>query len=235
MNKTKDFFDLHANNYKKQFYDKAKGDESVARIIESKATGRILCVGGLWPGIDPQTISTDLTLLDLSLGMLSLWSNFKIIKICGDARNLPLTDNSFDTIIFPMILHHVVGETAHNARDGIVDVLNEAYRVLSPKGKIIIFDFSVSKWIYILELSLSGLTKRFLAYNNIPLVIMHSLDFYNDVLLETGFLNIEKVITKDNSKNYFEIIRPIIGLPWFAIPRILYPLSPLLLLAKKKE
>ena len=172
--------------------------------------------------------------MDLSVGMLSLWSHDKIIKFCADARKLPLQDSSFDTIIFPMILHHIVGESARTAKDGIIDALNEARRTLSQNGIIIIYDFSVSNWIYALEMSLAGMTKRILSLKGIPLVIMHSLDFYDDVLLKTGFINTEKLITKDRSKNYFEIIRPIIGLPWFAIPRGLYPISPLLLLAKKK-
>ena len=54
MSKTKNFFDLHANNYKNNFYDKSKGDETITSVIESKAFGRILCIGGLWPGVEPE-------------------------------------------------------------------------------------------------------------------------------------------------------------------------------------
>src|ERR1700745_1817259 len=96
-----------------------------AQIIEKRAYGRTLSIGGLWPGATHAFAPAELIIVDLSEAMLSMWSHFDARFINADARCLPFKDGSIDTVVFPMMLHHVCDGTARGARKGVRDVFAE--------------------------------------------------------------------------------------------------------------
>ena len=233
MSSVKEFFDEERNNYGARYDNMSRVFRSAAEVIAAKVSGRTFCVGGIWPGALPGSTPADLTIADLSPGMLSLWCEYDAKLISADARNLPIEDGTIDTIVYPMMLHHICDGTAKGARLGVRETFVEAHRVLTPGGRLVLFDYSVSRWVYAIELALSGVTRRLLELKGIPLVVMHAASFYEDALTAAGFSDVENVSIEGDRRSPFEMIKPIIGIPWFTIPRVAYPVSPLLLTARR--
>lgn len=68
--------------------------------------------------------------LDNSAEMLDQIQHEKIIVSVGNIKDTMFNENYFDRIVFRSVLHHCAGE--------VTAILNEAYRILKPGGKIVI-------------------------------------------------------------------------------------------------
>jgi len=84
-------------------------------------------LGGIVTGVD---IGKNLVELSKKIAEIN---NIKCKFITGNIRKLPFNNNCFDFIIGTAILHHLSDK-------GIVDSLNEAYRVLKLDGKAIFIE-----------------------------------------------------------------------------------------------
>jgi tRNA (uracil-5-)-methyltransferase TRM9 len=71
-----------------------------------------------------------------SLVNICLSKGLKVIQ--GDARNLPLEDNSFDAVIMIAVIHHINPNEHHI-------VLNEIQRILVSTGKCLITNWAVEQ------------------------------------------------------------------------------------------
>jgi hypothetical protein len=86
--------------------------------------------------------------------------------------------------------------------------------------------------MYRLECLVAPATRSLLSLAKIPMVFMHTAEFYVGVLAERGFEpTVHAIEAKDARPT--DLMRPVIGLPWLRVPRILYPLRTVLIEATK--
>ena len=67
----------------------------------------------------------------------------------GDALALSDPDNSYDAVLFVMLIHHLVGKNYQETHENMDRCLKEAFRVLRPGGRLIIVESCVPTWLYI--------------------------------------------------------------------------------------
>jgi SAM-dependent methyltransferase len=228
------FFDKQAADYQRPGRNHGMRPFHVvtAGKIEAGIGGDVLCIGGVWArGTVPSGVK--LVVADLSLAMLQGWRDQGLDAVQADARDLPFGDQSFDHVVLPLILHHVAGESVLEARTQVARVLAETHRVLRPRGVCWISEFCVSAAVYAAEQVLAPLTRRVLALGDIPLVVMHSAKFYHEALQAQRFVDIEVETIVPVGAHAWDPITPIIGVPWFKVPRVLYPVTPTLIRSVK--
>jgi SAM-dependent methyltransferase len=232
MSDVADFFDEQSEDYYGQGDSGFRRSHSItARRIESALSGRVLSVGGVWnqagvdAGVDAGGVA--LTVIDISPAMLRPWKSRGFDSVQCDARAIPFADASFDHLVFPLVLHHMTDGSAGNAQASVGRAVDEAHRVLRDGGQLWISEFSLPATVYWLERFLAPATRALLSLANIPLVVMHTAEFYARVLAQRGFEpTVHRIEAKDARPT--DLMRPVIGLPWLRVPRMLYPLRTVL-------
>jgi ubiquinone/menaquinone biosynthesis C-methylase UbiE len=227
------FFNANAGTY----YDIDAGmgtvNELAARYIEEGVSGRVLSVGGLWPRYSLGVASKlDLVVADVSEEMLQPLREAGLSTVVEDARALSFPDGGFDHVVLPLVLHHITEQSWRAARREVNKVLGEVARVLKPGGHVWISEFSVRRPVYWAEAAAAPITKLVLGLMDIPLVVMHTADFYRSALLREDFSELASYYPDPPGASWRDRIRPIIGIPWLQVPRVLYPVRPVVLSAK---
>lgn len=123
-----DHFDLIAPVYARAAYSQP---DALREVAELPARGRLLDVGG-GAGRVASAIRNwvdDITIADVSFGMLKQTIRSPVQPVCGASESLPFPDNSFERVIMVDALHHVANH-AYSAR--------EMFRVLKPGGVLVI-------------------------------------------------------------------------------------------------
>jgi ubiquinone/menaquinone biosynthesis C-methylase UbiE len=69
----------------------------------------------------------------------------------GNALALPEPDGSHDTVLMVMLLHHLIGKSVFESLRNIEQAIREAWRVLSPGGRLVIVESCVPEWFYAFE------------------------------------------------------------------------------------
>ncbi|MGB8223836.1 MAG: class I SAM-dependent methyltransferase [Polyangiales bacterium] len=226
------FFNRNATTYYGTDAGMGTVNDLAARYIEAGVSGRVLSIGGMWPRHSPESVSKlDLTVADVSQEMLRPHREAGITTILNDARALSIADQSFDHVVLPLVLHHITEQSWTAARREVAKVLREAARVLRPGGRIWISEFTVRPSVYWVEAVAAPITKLVLGLAGIPLVVMHSADFYRGLLLRESFVDLTSYYPDPPNASWRDPIRPIIGLPWLRVPRGLYPVRPMVLSA----
>ena len=233
MKDVRDFFDEHTDEYHdlpdsgyRRFHTITAGR------IERAISGRILSVGGLWSQAEVDAERIALTVADVSSAMLRRWQSQEIRSVLCDARDIPFAEASFDHLVFPLVLHHIADGSARRARANVARAVDQAYRVLGDGGTLWISEFSLPWAVYSLQHVLAPATRLVLSAAGIPMPIMHTADFYVRVLSERGFdPTVHRIHAEDARAS--DLIRPVIGLPWLRVPRMLYPLRTVLIEATK--
>jgi ubiquinone/menaquinone biosynthesis C-methylase UbiE len=147
---------------------------------------------------------TSLYCLDPNIGMLSTAASelmtFKgILPIIGSLLNLPLRDNSVDSVIINQVIHHL---DSNKQRPNLKIALHEAYRVLKKDGYLIINTSTPDQQKYAFwwaQLIPKATAK---AASNFP-----ELDIIKAIGREAGFTGITFDLEKQEilqSKNYFD-------------------------------
>jgi SAM-dependent methyltransferase len=114
--------------------------------------GRLLDVGNGGTFDYDVRLVRELVAVDLFLEDLASTSFPKNVRVKnGCALDLPEPDESFDAVIFSMLMHHLVGKTVDESVANITRAIAEAFRVLKPGGRLIIIESCVPEWFYAFE------------------------------------------------------------------------------------
>ena len=107
--------------------------------------------------------------------------NIRFVK--GSALDLKFPDKTFDTVLMDMLLHHLVGKSSQESENNIKLAISEAFRVLKPRGKLIIVESCVARWFYWLEKIIFPLLLRFTSrYLSHPMVLQYSIEKIRDII-----------------------------------------------------
>ena len=224
---TANFFDSHATTYIESEAGMRAFHEVSARRIEASLSGRVLSAGGVWALCDPTALQRlDLAVVDASQAMVKRYQTEGINAIRGDTRALPFADGSFDHVVLPLVLHHITEGSWRAAREQVNAVFREVFRVLAPGGSVWISEFCVERLVYWAQALASPLLKRTLQLRAIPLVVMHTATFYERALRQVGFDEVESFQPRPDGVRWYDVIEPVIGLPWLKVPRATYPVRP---------
>ena len=226
------FFDAQAEAYHANVGPMTPFHVLTARRIEAGIAGTVVSVGGLWAQFDLRgRDDLDVHVVDVSPRMLEAWQGRGVRTVVGDARRLPFADHSVDHVVFALVLHHITDGGFRASRAQLEAVFTELKRVLKPGGRVWISDFAVGAAVYALEAVSSPITKRLLGRAGIPLVVMHRAETYRGRLAAAGFSDVDVHFPAPESTSAFDVLTPVIGLPWLRVPRAAYPLRPVLVTA----
>lgn len=232
MSEVGSFFDANAGSYGVRDAGLRAFHGAIARRLEGALHGAVLCIGGLWAQ-HRVPAGVQLTIVDLSRGMLDKYRSEGATVALADARALPFADQSFDHVVMPLVLHHVAGRNADEAQAGARAVIVEAARVLRGGGRAWISELCVGRAVYRAERVLAPATRGLMGLAGAPLVVMHSARFYRNALREAGLFDAHAEAIEVNGANPLDLITPVIGVPWLKVPRFLYPVTPTLLSARR--
>ena len=110
------------------------------------AASSVLCIG-CGPGSDMDyvcPVSANITGIDVSPKAVLSFNRRGCNGIIADAKTLPFMNESFDYVICPAVLHHLIGQ------GDLMDYTDECVRVIRPRGYLIALEPNV--------FSLSGMT-----------------------------------------------------------------------------
>lgn len=105
--------------------------ERFAKIAGLPASGILLDAGGGTGRIaDPiRGLVDHLVIADASTGMLAQAQQKGLMAACAASERLPFADDAFERVIIVDVLHHVYDQAA---------TIRELWRVLKPKGRLVI-------------------------------------------------------------------------------------------------
>jgi hypothetical protein len=159
-------------------------DEEAARYMDSHVSGAVLSIGGVWDFFSWTDHLDSLTVLDLSPGMLEAYCPKDAIGVVGDLYSYEFPPESFDSIVFPLMLHHTAQRNWRSSQSRIAEAIDRAHRWLRKDGHIFILEYCPQRVWSLLQRGTLPLAKRVLARFDQPMVIEHSVAFYERVLTE---------------------------------------------------
>lgn len=229
--KAGDFFDGLAEEY----FEDPMGHENapfhlkIAQRIQENVRGSILCIGGVWDLADLSELEGRITTVDVSRGMMAQRAEGPVRRVVNDGRTLAFGDASFDHAVLSLVLHHITGESATDARSNVRRVLSEVHRVLKPGGRVWVSELCPPAPVYGVELAAVPVTKRVLALADVPLVVMHAKGFYRKVLEDLGYHEVDVYRPRSPDAGPFDTVEPVLGMPWLKVPRFMFPVKAFLI------
>ena len=149
--------------------------DAIRSELAATVTGKdVLDVGS--GGIFPfdRRLAASVTSLDLSPEMLARVPT-GVAAVTADARDMhPLADSSFDTVLFCLSLHHVVGHSIVETEAGQSKAVAEAFRVLRPGGRLVLYEPVLSPVLFALERALFRATAALFSLAGVPPVYFRS-------------------------------------------------------------
>jgi SAM-dependent methyltransferase len=144
------------------------------------------------------------------------------LRILGTAKKMPIATSSVDAVVCFYSIHHMVGERISHTTENVRSALRECRRVLRRGGSLFIFD--MSPWW------LAWVAQR-ATWNIVRAVLGRKLDMYFWHWKALRNLATESLADCTFRTRVFRsrlsiTFPPIFSLPWFKLPRALYPMAP---------
>jgi hypothetical protein len=197
-------------------------DVAAAEVLHDWIGGDVLAVGGVWDYFDWRPSISTLTVLDLSMEMLNDYCPDGATRVASDLYTVEFPSESFDTVVFPLMLHHTPAGSWRDCEHRIRDAIGRAFRWLRPGGQVFVVEYCPHPLWYPIQRAALPLTRRFLAAYGQPLVVMYTRSFYVRVLAdEFGSAAVERV--DPPGFNYWTWYPVFMAVRWLKVPLALYP------------
>lgn len=197
-------------------------DVEAARKLNSLARGDALSIGGIWDFFDWGDHLLSLTVLDLSPEMLKEYCPERAKGIIGDVYDHDFEPSSFDTIVFPLMLHHTPKGNWRSCEARVEQAVSRAQGWLRPQGRLVVLEYCPNPgWMPVQRAALP-ITKWFLRRFGQPLVAMYSRGFYQRLLTDR-FGSCESTLIDPEGFNYWNWYPVFMSIRWLRLPLAIYP------------
>ena len=134
----------------------------------------------------------EITGLDLDQ-MIDLRSLPKNIKLeIGSALEVPQNLINFDTVLFVMLIHHLIGKDVDENLFNLDKCISESKKPLSVNGRLIIVESCVPKWFYFIEKILFKSSSYFInKFFKHPPAFQYTKEIILESLKKNNYRNIE--------------------------------------------
>ena len=219
-----EFFDqqIETNDYSSLKAMTRELDVAAARILKEQVAGDVLSVGGVWDWFEWTPEIDSLTVLDLSPRVLDDYCPPGAARVEGDLFEMEFPPRSFDTVVFPLVLHHTPREDWATSQRRVRDALARAHRWLRPNGKVVIVEYCSQAFWAAAQRAALPVTKRFLRHFGQPLVVMQTRRFYETSLAE-HFDHVVARQPQPEGFNYWKWYPIFMGVRWLRVPLAVYP------------
>ena len=197
-------------------------DVEAGRQLNAVVHGDALSVGGVWDFFSWGDRLESLTVLDLSYEMLKSYCPPNAVGIAGDFYSHVFPEGSFDTVVFPLMLHHTPQGSWRNSEARIEEAVDRSRRWLRENGQVVILEYCPAPVWILVERTLLPLTRRFLARFDQPLVVMYPRSFYERVLQER-IGPVESVRIEPEGFDYSKWYPVFMSIRWLRMPMSIYP------------
>jgi SAM-dependent methyltransferase len=207
--------------------------EQQVRLLESYLKpGMVVLDIGCGPSL-PYACPKGSVVFGLDPSFDSIRKNAQVtFRLHATATDIPLAEASVDLIVCFYSIHHMIGSTIETTCKTVRSAFMEFARVLRPGGLLFVYEMT--------PMHIFSLLQR-LTWNTLIKILHRKLDMYfwsardfvklGDETL-TRRAQIEKIYF---GTTIFTCFPPAFALPWFKIPRLLYPLDPKLYRWKTHE
>jgi hypothetical protein len=220
-----EFFDRqHETDHYASVKQMTRGlDVEAARHLDSHVRGAVLSIGGVWDFFSWTDRLDSLTVLDVSPEMLKAYCPENATGVVGDLYSYEFPAESFDSIVFPLMLHHTAQKNWRSSQSRVEQAIDRANRWLRRDGHVFILEYCPQRVWSVLQRGMLPLTKRFLARFDQPLVVEHPVAFYEQVLTER-FGSCEAKRVDPDGFNYWQWF-PVFPhtTSWLRLPLAIYP------------
>jgi hypothetical protein len=223
-NDVREFFDRqHETNEYASYKTMTRGlDVEAARHLGSRVRGAVLSIGGIWDFFSWTDRLDSLTVLDLSPEMLKAYCPENATGVVGDLYSHEFPPETFDSIVFPLMLHHTAQENWRSSQSRVAEAIDRAHRWLRKDGHIFIVEYCPQRVWSLLQRGALPLTKRFLARFDQPLVVEHPVAFYEQVLKQR-FGSCEAILVDPEGFNYWKWYPFFMSITWLRLPLAILP------------
>jgi SAM-dependent methyltransferase len=182
----------------------------------------VLSIGGVWDWFEWESGIRSLTVLDLSARMLASYCPPGATAVKGDLFEIEFPPAAFDTVVFPLVLHHTPLGDWRTSQARVRDALARAGRWLRPGGTVVVVEYCAQPVWAVAQRAVLPLTRWFLRRAGQPLVIMQSRRFYESALAE-HFLRVDAARVLAPGFDYWKWYPVFMSVRWLRVPLAMYP------------
>jgi SAM-dependent methyltransferase len=196
-------------------------ERQVALLQDHLKPGQIILDVGCGPCL-PYQHPSEAFVIGLEPSLPSIRENKQVnLGVCGTSTSIPLGDYSVDLAVAFYSIHHMVGRTIAENDQIVRKAFSELARVIRPGGTLFVFE--MTPWRVFAAL-------QYVLWNQVRRLLGRKMDMYfrsRQSMLALGSEAFPgatlEVIEFGNSP--FQTFPPIFSLPWFRLPKLLYPLE----------
>jgi|GEM_PF-1118753 len=196
--------------------------ERQAALLEKHlAPGQVILDVGCGPRL-PYTPPNDSFVIGLEPSFPSVRANRQVdLRVCGTATEMPLPSGSVDVAVAFYSIHHMVGQTTSDNQAIVAKAFAELNRVLKPGGQLFVFEMTPYRPVYRMQRFAWNLAKRLLG-GRLDMYFRSAESMADFGTAAMSGAQLEEI---DFPCSAFETFPPIFSLPWFRLPKVLYPLN----------